>query len=93
MEYRHQGAYLTHADGIQCIKFVQLFEKLKDQIDMIGAASENLLRHAVNHDQCLRIPMDQRQTTLALLAHLVDVLPVNDGVQTIFDFCYMIVSY
>ncbi|KVH92894.1 hypothetical protein Ccrd_005054 [Cynara cardunculus var. scolymus] len=46
---------------------------------------ENLLRHAVNHGQGLRIPMDQRQITSALPAHLVDVLPVGDSVQTISE--------
>ncbi|KAJ9537562.1 hypothetical protein OSB04_030295 [Centaurea solstitialis] len=46
---------------------------------------ENLLRHAVNHGQGLRIPIDQRQITSALPAHLVDVLPVGDSVQTISE--------
>ncbi|PWA63511.1 mediator subunit 8 [Artemisia annua] len=44
---------------------------------------ENLLRHAVNHGQGLRLPPDQRQITSALPAHLVDVLPVGDNAQTV----------
>ncbi|GJT00796.1 mediator of RNA polymerase II transcription subunit 8 isoform X1 [Tanacetum coccineum] len=46
---------------------------------------ENLLRHAVNHGQGLRLPPDQRQITSALPAHLVDVLPVGDNAQTVSE--------
>ncbi|KAJ0488431.1 putative mediator of RNA polymerase II transcription subunit 8, plant [Helianthus annuus] len=45
----------------------------------------NILRHAVNHGQGLRIPMDQRQITSALPAHLADVLPVGDNTQTVSE--------
>lgn len=53
---------------------------------------ENLLRHAVNHGQGLRIPMDQRQITSSLPSHLVDVLPVNDGIQTISESSGILIS-
>ncbi|KAK1414190.1 hypothetical protein QVD17_29931 [Tagetes erecta] len=45
----------------------------------------NTLRHAVNHGQGCRIPMEQRQITSSLPAHLVDVLPVADSMQTISE--------
>ncbi|KAK9060556.1 hypothetical protein SSX86_021260 [Deinandra increscens subsp. villosa] len=45
----------------------------------------NILRNAVNHGQGLRIPMDQRQITSVLPAHLADVLPVGDNMQTISE--------
>ncbi|XP_076943368.1 mediator of RNA polymerase II transcription subunit 8-like isoform X2 [Bidens hawaiensis] len=45
----------------------------------------NALRNAVNHGQGLRIPMEQRQMTSALPAHLADVLPIADSTQTISD--------
>ncbi|KAL8242773.1 hypothetical protein R6Q59_013075 [Mikania micrantha] len=45
----------------------------------------NALRHAVNHGQGLRIPMEQRQITSTLPAHLADVLPVGDSMQTISE--------
>ncbi|XP_076888281.1 mediator of RNA polymerase II transcription subunit 8-like [Bidens hawaiensis] len=45
----------------------------------------NALRNAVNHGQGLRIPMEQRQMTSALPAHLADVLPIADNTQTISD--------
>ncbi|KAI7750466.1 hypothetical protein M8C21_028937, partial [Ambrosia artemisiifolia] len=45
----------------------------------------NALRNAVNHGQGLRLPMEQRQMTAALPAHLVDVLPVGENTQTISE--------
>lgn len=44
---------------------------------------ENLLRHAVNHGEGLRIPGDQRQITTSLPVHLVDI--IGDGAQTFTD--------
>ncbi|KAI3711921.1 hypothetical protein L1987_70470 [Smallanthus sonchifolius] len=45
----------------------------------------NLLRNAVNYGQGLRIPMEQRQMTSTLPAHLADVLPVGDSMQTVSE--------
>ncbi|XP_071724634.1 mediator of RNA polymerase II transcription subunit 8 [Rutidosis leptorrhynchoides] len=104
--------------GVQNQPIAVQIEKLKNRIDMIGAAcesadkvfadtrkaygfnsrpgqhimptldkaqaakiqeQENLLRHAVNFGEGLRIPIDQRQMTSALPMHLADVLaPVGD---------------
>ncbi|KAL3528491.1 hypothetical protein ACH5RR_007813 [Cinchona calisaya] len=56
-------------------------------IDKVQAAKiqeqENLLRHAVNRGEGLRIPGDQRQITSSLPVHLVDVL--GDSAQTFTD--------
>ncbi|KAI3814866.1 hypothetical protein L1987_14513 [Smallanthus sonchifolius] len=45
----------------------------------------NLLRNTVNYGQGLRIPMEQRQMTSTLPAHLADVLPVGDSMQTVSE--------
>ncbi|CDO97739.1 unnamed protein product [Coffea canephora] len=107
--------------GMQNLPLSLQIDKLKNRIDMIGAAcesaekviadtrkayfgtrqgptllptidkvqaakiqeQENLLRHAVNHGEGLRIPVEQRQITSSLPVHLVDIL--GDGAQTFTD--------
>ncbi|CAH9115325.1 unnamed protein product [Cuscuta epithymum] len=109
--------------GLQNLSVASQIEKLKNRIDMIGAACESaekviadtrkayfgtrqgptilptidkaqaakiqeqetLLRTAVNQGEGLRVPVDQRQITSSLPVHLVDILIVNDGQQTLND--------